>query len=327
MSLSPAAAHDPAGLRGSRGRLMSDGVVSLAKQTVKHFGEDRASTMAAAIAFYTALSFPPLVMLLVTIGGFLGEDTQTNLISYFKSNVGPQAAQMADAVVQQQQAQPHGESILRTIVSVALLLFAASVIFAQLQASLNWIWGVKATPRTGGGKIWNMVRKRLLSMGMILAMLFILLVAMVVSSVLDRIFHFGSDAVGWLSSFGVSVLVYAVLFAVIFKYLPDVHLPWWPVLLGALLTALLYALGQIGISIYMRYGGVGDDYGRAAGSLLAMLVWVYYSAMIFLFGAEATKAVALAGHVPLRTTPYSRWRAEGREGGRDEARGPAGHAV
>lgn len=313
---------------------MPSGVLSLGKQSVKHFGEDRASTMAAAIAFYTALSFPPLVMLMVTIGGFLGEETQTNLISYFKSNVGPQAAKMADAVVQQQQAQPQGQSILRTIVSVALLLFAASVIFAQLQAALNWIWGVKATKKGGGLRgVWTMIRKRLLSMGMILAMLFILLVAMVVSSVLDRIFHFDSDAIGWLSSFGVSVLVYAVLFAVIFKYLPDVHLPWWPVCLGALLTALLFAIGQIGISIYMRYGGVGDDYGRAAGSLLAMLVWVYYSAMIFLFGAEATKAVALAGHVPLRTTPYSRWRAAGEAGGtgpaagRDEARGPAGHTA
>ncbi len=298
---------------------MASGAVGLAKESIKRFGEDRGSVMAAAIAFFTALSFPPLVMLIVTIGGFLGEDTQTNLISYFKANVSAQAAQMADQVVEQQQAASQGQSILRTALSVALLLFAASVIFAQLQASLNWIWGVKATRKAGGGMrgVWNMVRKRLLSMGMILALLFILLVAMVVSSVLNEIFNFGSDAVGWLSSFAVSVVIYTVLFAVIFKYLPDVRMPWAPVWLGAFITALLFALGQIAISIYMRYGGVGDDYGRAAGSLLAMLVWVYYSAMIFLFGAEATKVVALARHVPVRTTPYSRWR--------DEAHGPAGH--
>src|SRR5690606_16163216 len=165
-----------------------------------------------------------------------------------------------------------------------------------LQLSLNQIWNVEARPGNG---VWLWIRKRLVSMGMIVSILFILLVGLVISSVLEHIAPRDAGAVARIVSVAVSLIVFTLLFGLMFRYLPDVRLAWRHVLVGALVTALLFAGGKLVISLYLERAGAAQRYDRAAASLIALLVWVYYSSIIVFFGAELTQAwVGLQGEKP-----------------------------
>ncbi|HZW06540.1 MAG TPA: YihY/virulence factor BrkB family protein [Phycisphaerales bacterium] len=253
------------------------------------FSADDAMSLAASVAFYTALSFAPLVLLVVTIGGFLGDREKNDLVEMFAAQLGPAAAKTADTVVETAQAQtPRGEW-WRIAASSAGLLVTASGVFAQLQASLNRVWDVQAKPGQG---FWGFIRKRLLSMGMVLSILFVLLVSLVVSAIVGRYTSALTEALGWIGDTAAAVIVSTVAFALMFKVLPDVKIGWRDVWIGALITAGLFTAGKAGLAVYLDKGSVGASYGAAAGGLIALLVWVYYSCTILLLGAEITQRYA-----------------------------------
>lgn len=259
-------------------------MLEMFKAAGKSFMQDKGMAFSAAVAFYTALSFAPLVLLLVTVGTFLGESQSNDLIRFFENQVGQQAGDVAESVVEQ--GAPADGGTLRVVIGAALLLFAASGVFAQLQAALNYIWEIEPKPGQG---VWGWVRKRLLSMGMVFAILFILIVALVVSAVLDQLVGAGGAAAARVVSTVVSLLVFTALFALLFKVLPDATVPWRSVWLGAAVTAVLFLLGRAGVTLYLEHSSVTDNYGAAAGSMIAMLIWVYFSAIIFFYGAELTQ--------------------------------------
>jgi membrane protein len=190
-----------------------------------------------------------------------------------------------------------GKATLATIVGFVTLLFGATAVFVELQDGLNAVWDIHREP---GRNLWRFVRTRLLSAAMVFSFGFLLLVSLLVSAGLSALvgrFHFGGlPIVGVAVHFVISVLVTALLFATLFKFLPEAKIRWRDVVAGSISTALLFNLGQIAIGVYLGRAGVGSAYG-AAGSLVIVLVWVYYSALIVFFGAEMTQArAALSGH-------------------------------
>jgi membrane protein len=244
-------------------------------------------SLAAAVAFYTALSFAPLVMLVLTFGGVLGESAQGDLIRFFDQQLGPRASEVTQAVVESAQREDQDTSWWRSAISIVLLVVTASGVFGQLQSSLNLIWEAKAPPRSG---MWAWLRKRLLSMGMVLAALFILLVSLVLSAVVERIAPLGEGLAARIAVGVASFIVAMLLFAAIFRVLPDTQIAWSRVWLGAATTAALFTVGKLGVGLYLDRSGVTDSYGGAAGALIALLLWVYYSSIILFVGAEITRA-------------------------------------
>lgn len=272
------------------------------KSAAAAFGRDNAMTHAAALAFFTGLSFAPLVLLVVTVGGMLGQETGGQLVDALNRTLGSQAAAVSETVIEQQQDAQQQGGAWRLAVGIAMLLISASIVFAQLQASLNHLWGVKATPRS---TIWGFIRVRLLSIGLILAILFIMLVSLVLSAIVEQIVPQDSVVLGRIASFVVSLVVFTLVFAAIYRIMPDARISWADTLAGAVATALLFALGKLVIGLYMQHASVGSDYGSAAGSMIALLVWVYYSSVILLFGAELTKSWAVVHGSGIEPAPHA----------------------
>ncbi len=254
--------------------------------SISDFLADNAMTWAAGIAFYTALSFAPLMTLLISIGQWLGPDTQQSLINEVRNVMGEQASQVVDTVVQNAE-QNKGQSMLAFWLSLAVTIFSASGVFAQLQQALNKIWDVKAKPGQG---LWGWLRTRLLSIGVVGGLVFILLASLAVSALIDWILP-SNGVIGRVGSVIVSLIVYIPMFMLLFKMLPDVEIAWKDVLFGSVITGVLFVVGKSAIGLYLGHSAVGSAYG-AAGSLVVLLVWVYYSAIILLFGAEVTQSRA-----------------------------------
>ncbi len=264
--------------------------VKLFKQTFKEFSEDEATARAAGVAYYAALSLAPLVLLFIAISGFLGPDTQDRMVQSIESAVGSQAGGAIEGITarSEEKLNKAGWSLA---ISLVVILFSASGVVAALQKGLNRIWDVKAAP---GGGIKNWIRKRLLSMSLVLGVGLLILISLVATTVIGVLVP-DSGALWNLVTLGVSVLVFIVLFAAIFKVLPDVNVQWKDVWFGATVTAVLFAIGKYLVGLYLANASFTDSYG-AAGSLIAMLVWVYYAAVITFFGAELTQVRArLAG--------------------------------
>jgi len=268
--------------------------VSFAKDTFKAFAADEATTRAAAVAFYAALSLSPLVLLFVSITGFLGPNVQERMVDSVTSTVGAEAGEAVrtlaarnDESGESQVDAGSGVAVISLIVSLVVILFSASGVVAALQRGLNRVWNVKPAPGEGA-KGW--VRRRAVSMSLVLAVLFLLLVSLVATTVIGMIV----PASGWawnLVTLLVSFAVFILLFAAIFKTLPDVRIGWPLVWRGAIVTAILFALGKYALGLYLANASYESSYG-AAGSLIAMLVWVYYSAVIVFLGAEITQVHA-----------------------------------
>lgn len=242
-------------------------------------------TLSAALAFYTALSLAPLLLITLSVVGLLAQGSQEQLVSQIEGVIGPQAGEAVRVVIQNADQRPELGSIAG-LFGVAILLFTASSVFAQLQASLNVIWG--ATANSSAGVVQWLV-KRLLSMGMVLAIGFMAAVSLVVSAILAFIFKGEGElwqVVNTLISFG----VFTVLFAMIFEFLPDRRLPIRETFIGGALTSALFSVGKFLIGLYLGRRAIGSAYG-AAGSLIVLLVWVYYSSLILFIGAELTRAL------------------------------------
>lgn len=260
---------------------------TLAKETVNGFVEDDVMTKAAALALYCALGLAPIVLLVLAVTSWFGPGSQEAVIGQVESMVGGQAGKGVSEVVKTtKQAQEHQASgTLSAIIGLVTILFSVSGIFAQLQTSLNDIWNVKPKPHSG---VWGWLRARLLSIGTLLSVLFLLLVSLVLTAGIALVF--GREGVLWsLLNVVVSLVIYVALFALIFKLLPDAKMRWRDVWIGAALTAALFALGKFAIGLYLGHSAVASSYG-AAGSLVALIVWVYYSSIIVFVGAEVTEA-------------------------------------
>jgi membrane protein len=265
---------------------MPHGWKSFPKQVFSAFAADEAPTRAAAVAFYAALSISPLVLLFVAITGFLGESTQERMFESVTSTVGAEAGEAIRTLAAQGDA-PGGAASLSLVVSLVVILFSASGVVAALQRGLNRVWNVQPAPGEG---VKGWVRKRAVSMSLVLGVLFLLLVSLVATTVVGMIVP--SSGWAWnLVTLAVSFAVFVLLFAAMFKMLPDVRIGWGVVWRGAVVTALLFAIGKYGLGLYLASASYESSYG-AAGSLVALLVWAYYSSMIVFLGAEITQVYA-----------------------------------
>ena len=268
----------------------------LFKQTFSEWLEDKAPQLGAALAYYTVFSLAPLVLVLLAIVGLIFHNDPggvwnkiTEQMSYFLDKSAVEVVQN----IAQKAAQPN-KSLLATIIGILLALFGASGVFGQLQDALNTIWGVKAKP---GGGVLSFLRSRFLSFAMVAGVCFLLLVSLTLESMLKGFSHYIQRAlpggiviamaVYWIFDLAIVIL----LFAIIFKFLPDAKIQWRDVWIGAAMTAIFFAIGKWALGLYLGSGSAASAYG-AASSLITLLLWVYYSSQILLFGAEFTQVYA-----------------------------------
>ncbi len=264
---------------------------TLFPETFKQWSEDKASRLAAALAYYTIFSIAPLLIIVIAIAGaaFGEEAARGEIVRQIEDLVGRDGAQFLEIAIKNA-SRPQAGAIA-SILSVVILLIGATGVFAELQDSLNTIWDVKAKPGRG---IMTIIRQRFLSFTMILGIGFLLLVSLVISAGLSALITYFSNALPEIDSiwqmlnFILSFAITTVIFALIFKVLPDVRITWSDVLIGALLTSLLFSIGKFLLGQYIGRSTLGSAYG-AAGSLVVIIAWVYYAAQILFFGAEFTQ--------------------------------------
>jgi membrane protein len=269
--------------------------------------EDNCLRLAASLAYYTALSLAPLVLLIVGIVGLVLDRQQvaSQLEAQLEGLMGPAGRELVTSIVTT--ASPEGGT-LAAVVGVVTLFIGATAVFGELQTTMNLIWEVRPAPTEGvWAGIWAWLKERVFSLAIVFALAFLLLVSLVVSAALA-----GAAALLWgpeqtllsrLLELLVSLAVLTCGFALLFKYVPDAEVRWRDVWLGGLVTAVLFTLGKTAIGYYLGQASVGSAYG-AAGSMVVLLVWVYYSALIVFFGAEFTQAWA-AQHGGVGPQPHA----------------------
>lgn len=263
--------------------------------TFSGFSDDNGLKLSASLAYYTVFSIAPLLFLLIAIVGLFPVAKSDGLYQQIGTYVGKDAAlQIHDTVTA---LKLNGKSTFGFVIGVVTLLLGASSIFIEIQDSLNMIWRVKAKPKKGWVK---MLQNRFLSFSLIISLGFLLLASLLINIVMDalstRIEHFLPAVTGLLLkgiNLGITAIVISVLFAIIFKFLPDVKIKWKDVRVGAFFTAVLFMIGQYLIGVYIQYTAQGSVYG-AAGSIIVILVWIYYTSAILYIGAEFTQVYAEA---------------------------------
>jgi membrane protein len=270
-------------------------IASIARTSVQEFLAESPFQLAGALSFYTLLSLSPLVLVVVGVAGLVwSEDVvRAQLLVQMEQLVGRAGADTVGGVLNAA-VDPAG-SARSVAVGIATLLIGATAVFGQLQTALNHIWNVKAAPTHG--MVWGLIRTRLLSLAIVLVLGFLLLVSLVASAVLAVLQRYlasalpGGADVWQVVNLIVSLAVVAVLIGAIFKVLPDARIEWHDVWCGAAVTAILFSIGKFLIGLYLGQAGFASSYG-AAGSLVLFLVWIYYSSLIVLFGAQLTQTYA-----------------------------------
>jgi membrane protein len=262
-------------------------------QSFKNFMDDKILKYSAALAYTTVFSMGPLLVVIIFLCSiFLGEEAITGEIyNQMKQFVGPDAALQLQTIIKN--ASLSGKETTAAIIGIVTLLFSATAVFAEIQDSINSIWGFKAKPQKG---FWQFIRTRFLSFSIIVSLGFLLLVSLAVTSLIEglnnRLKAYFPDitvAVFYILNLVISFTVITTLFALIFKVLPDAKTKWKDILPGAIASGVLFMIGKFGISFYIGKSDIGSTYG-AAGSLVILLLWVYYSAIILYIGAEFAKA-------------------------------------
>jgi membrane protein len=287
-------------------------LVGLVKAAVRGWLAHGATEMSAAISYYAAFSLSPLLVIAVAVAGlaFGAEQVRQEVVAQFRSMVGDQGAELVGTMLANANQPTHGT--IATIISIGALIIGASGAFGQLKEALNRIWEVREKPHGG---VWRFFRARFVSFAMVMVIGFLLLTSLVISALLSGVGAWASGALpGWnallrVINLAVSVVAVTVLFAAVFRYLPDALIRWREVWIGALITAVLFTIGKYLIGVYIGRGSPASVYG-AAGSLAVVLIWVYYSSLILLFGAEVTRAHAQRlgnnptpkGHAEIRQT-------------------------
>ena len=264
----------------------------LIKTTVIAWDDDYAPSMGAALAFYTLFSIAPLLLIVLSVTGFVfgAEAARGEIAEQLQNLMGEQSALTVQALLQN--ASKPTDGLLATIIGVLLLLIGATSVFGELQSALDRIW--RAPERLPMSGIIPFIRSRLLSFGMIFGIGFILMVSLIFNAALLVVSQWWSVQFKWIIILNSVNLVFSfvmttAMFALIYKYIPSVKIRWGEVWIGALITAALFTVGKFLIGLYMTKSAVASGFG-AAGSVVAILVWVYYSAQIFLLGAEFTWA-------------------------------------
>ena len=283
--------------------------IDLLKQTAQEWITDKAPQLGAALAYYTVFSLAPLILVLLAIVGLLFRNDPAGAWNKISEQMSYFLDKSAVEVVQniaQKAAQPN-KSVLATVIGVLLALFGASGVFGQLQDALNTVWGVKAKP---GGGIWGFLRSRFLSFAMVGGICFLLLVSLALESVLKAFSHYvqsvlpGGIVIALATYWVFDLAVVILLFAIIFKFLPDAEIRWRDVWIGAGMTAIFFAIGKWALGLYLGSGSAASAYG-AASSLITLLLWVYYSSQILLFGAEFTQVYATRTGRGLKPAKYA----------------------
>ncbi len=264
--------------------------LAIVQATFNAWVEDRAPSMGAALAYYTLFSIAPLLLIVISLAGlwFGPEAARGEIFGQLQGLVGPSGAAAIQGLLESVN-KPAG-GIVGTLIGLVLMLVGATTVFAELQDSLDRVW--RAPPRVGSG-LWKLLRTRLLSFGLILGIGFLMIVSLLLSALLAAIEGWWAPRlVGWevvlqVVNQLVGFLMVTLMFAMIYKLMPRAHIEWRDVAIGSLVTAALFTIGKFLIGLYIGTSGVSSGFG-AAGSLVALLVWVYYSAQIFLLGAEFT---------------------------------------
>ena len=266
----------------------------LLKQSFQEWQRDRASLLAAALAYYTALSIAPVLVLVIAIAGFfLGQEAaRGEVFAQLQGLMGDQGAEAVQSMLEN--ANDRSSGLIATVISLGLLIFSASGVFNHLRESLNLIWNVS---HANQGGVKQVLKQRILSFSMIPVIGFLLMVSLGLSAVLSSLSGWVLGPLqDWLPilriiNFAVSFGVITLLFALIYKVLPDAEVSWGDVWIGAAATALLFTIGKWGIGLYLGNSSTASAYG-AAGSFVVLLLWIYYSAQILFFGAEFTQVYA-----------------------------------
>jgi membrane protein len=269
-------------------------ILELFKETFSEWSSDKASRLAAALAYYTIFSIAPLLIIVIAVvGAVYGEAAaRGTIVQQIQGLVGEAGAELIETAIQNA-SQPQTGTIA-SILSIILLLFGATGLFTELQDALNTIWEVQ--PKRGSA-IKNLIRKRLLSFGMVVAIGFLLLASLLITAVLEALIVYFNNLIPGLDYFWqlvnlfVGFAITTVLFGLIFKVLPDVKITWGDVLIGSVITSVFFSIGRYVLGQYLGNSSFGSTYG-AASSIVVLLAWIYYSAQILFFGAEFTQVYA-----------------------------------
>ncbi len=270
-------------------------IPELLKETAFEWHADRAPRLGAALAFYTLFSLAPLLVVIIAIAALaFGRDiASAELVQQIEIIIGADGARVIQATIENTSSPRSG--IAATVIGLATMLFGTTVVFSELRDALNTIW--KVTPKSRRSMAIGIIWDRFLAFGMVLGISVLLLLSIIANGMLKAILPiFGTmlpSHVNWLQTvnLGFSFVIVILLFTMVYKVLPDVEIAWEEVLIGALVTAVLFMIGKFLIELYLRYSTTAVVYG-AAGSLVVLLIWIYYSAQIVYFGAEFTKAYA-----------------------------------
>lgn len=284
------------------------------REIFAEFSKDKCTTLAAALAYYTAFALPPLLYLLLallTFGlsvAYDSDQAEQQAKSALKSQVSqmmgnPQASDQISKILENSEREPG--RWWKTLLSVAGIIVGATGVVAALQTSLNQVWGVKPDPERSS--ILEMARKRLLSFGMILGLGFLLVVSLIASAVLNGLSEMigASGTLGEAINFAVQAIVVFVMFAAIFKYMPDAKVQWSDVMRGTAITTVLFLIGRFALQLYFSHSQPAAHLGAAAASFAVLLVWVYYIAIIVLLGAEATQVHAVRYGSGIQPEPHA----------------------
>jgi len=254
---------------------------------IRNAESDRILRMAAALAFYTALALAPLLVVLLWLLSLLGTLSEIHLVHEVTDLIGDEGGRFVESVIENsKKPQARGWT---SVISITALVFSATGVFSELQDSLNRVWRAPVKPSNG---VFTWIRRRMLSFAMVGALAFLMLVSLVASTAVSLFEKWFGEATAWrFVSEGLSFGVFVALFAAMFRLLPDIRIAWKDVFGGALVTAAMFVLGKLLIGLYLARGSFGSAYG-AAGSMLIILAWVYYSSIIVFFGAELSQAWA-----------------------------------
>lgn len=277
------------------------------KDAFKGFGPDKITKLSGSLAYYTVFSMGPLLLVIISLCGiFLGREAiEGKIYEQLSGFVGSNTAAQLEQIIKNASLQ--GKSTLAAIIGGVALLIGATTVFAEIQDSINMIWGLKPKPKKG---LLKMLRNRFLSFSVIVSLGFLLLVSLSISTLIDAFSNRlaeafpGATVIVYIFNLLITFIITTIIFGVIFKVLPDARIKWIDVRAGAITTALLFMLGKFAISFYIGKSNVGSTYGEA-GSLVILLLWVYYSSIILYFGAEFTKAYAIRYGEPIHPNDYA----------------------
>lgn len=284
------------------------GIWEVLKETFKGFSEHKITKLSGSLAYYTVFSMGPLLVMIISLCGLFlkKEAVEGEVFDVLNGFVGQDTAIQLQEIIKN--ASLAGKSRIAAIIGGITLLIGATTVFGEIQDSINSIWGLKAKPKKGWLK---MLQNRFLSFSVIVSLGFLLLVSLTLSGIVEGIsnalqarYPDITVVVFYIINLVLTLVISATIFAVIFKVLPDARIRWRDVIAGALVTAVLFMLGKFGISIYISQTQVGSTYG-AAGSLVVLIVWIYYSSIILYLGAEFTKAYAVAYGADIHPNDYA----------------------